>query len=509
MKNEKTAGIFLSYILVAAEAVSGIVLTSVLLRNLGQSQYGIYKLASSWVALVSVLDFGLGGTVTRYVIKYRVEERPQDEEKFLGIVYAVYGVLAFLILLIGILLCRLVPHLTAENMGTQAGIFRTVFMLLIAKSALTLFNHAFVGRFTAEERFVYIKTTTLVSIVCRMAFCYLLLPVFSSPVAIAAIDFGLTAAQLACHIWATRRFGMAPVRYVGWDWKLFRELFVFTFAIFVTAVINQFNSNVDNLVLGTYSTLTAVGLYSSVTQIYTAYGTLSTAVQGVFAPQINRKVFQKRSDTEITESLVLPSRLQIIVLLLVLTGFIHFGDTFLSLWLGDAYSTDALREAYMVGLLLLGSATWQLFQNSTTAVLKAKNMLHGKIWITSAATAVNFVITILLVPRYGMLGAALGTAVSLLLGYGVAANIYYSAVVGISLRRYYKKTLSRFWYGIPIAFFSGFAVDAMPGNGIGMFCVKVLIYTSIYMTVIFFLCLNREEKEWIGRKLNKRKEKTV
>ena len=175
--------------------------------------------------------------------------------------------------------------------------------------------------------------------------------------------FILVCVQLFCNIIASRKFGFEKIRFYGWDKKLFIDLFSFTSSIFVASIVNQFNSNVDTIVLGVFSTTVIVGLYASIMQIHTIYSSLSTAIQGVFFAQVSRTVFENKDDDEITESIIFPSRLQIIVLFLALSGFVVFGDSFLEVWIGDSYTDQQLNSAYIAGIIVMASSMWQLFQN--------------------------------------------------------------------------------------------------------------------------------------------------
>ncbi|MBQ3527688.1 MAG: polysaccharide biosynthesis protein [Clostridia bacterium] len=499
MKSEKRAGILLSYILIVAEAISGLLYTVILLGNLGQSEYGLYKLALSWMSIISVLDFGLGSTITRYVIKYKTEKDRDGERNFLGMAFAVYGILAFVVLLVGIGMAAVLPAFSKSIDPGQAAKFRAVFMILVAKTCVILFNHAYSGRFVAYERFVLIKSVAILNIVLRILLVAALLPLMPSAVTVVSVDFLLTLAQLICYMVASRAYKMERVRLGRWDKSLFAEVFVFTSSVFVASVINQFNGNVDNIVLGIFATTAAVGLYSSAMQIYTVYCSLSTAIQEVFLPQVSKSVFEKRSDREVTMSIIKPSRMQMIVLLLALTGFILFGYEFFELWIGDSYSAEMLRQAYTVGCIVMTSATWQLFQNSATNILKAKNLLRGKILITGASTVANFLVTVALVPRFGMIGAAIGTAFSMIFGYGIATNIYYSTVVKLDLRLYYTKTFSKIWYAVPLAFAAGIGIRFISLDGLVGFIVKICLYMLVYIVSVGLLGMNKEERKFFSK----------
>lgn len=503
--NEKRVGILLSYGLVAVNAVAGLLFTTVLLGNLGQDAYGLYKLAVSWTALISVLDFGLGGTITRYVIKYKTQSDPQGEARFLSMAFVTYGVLAGLVLIIGAALCAVLPVFNRSITSQQAPQFRAIFISLVAKTCVLLFNHGYSGRFMAEERFVYIKLYALANTVLRVVLVCLLLPLAPSAITVVSLDLALSVALLLCNMVARKVFGLSPVRSFQWDSALFREIFVFTSSIFLVSVINQFNGNVDAIVLGMYSTTTSVGLYASIMQIYVVYCTLSTSVQEVFLPQVSKSVFSGGSDDAITESIITPSRMQLMVLGLALTGFVHLGEGFLGVWLADAYSPEMLRQGHIVGIVVMAAALWQLFQNSATNILKAKNMLQGKVVITAASTAANFLITLLLVPRFGMVGAAAGTAVSMIFGYGIATNIYYHKVVKINLKLYYKKTLSGLWAVILFGLVVGYPVKQIPMEGMVGFAVKAFVFATLYLAAVVCWGLNPSEKRKLKQGLGLRR----
>ena len=99
--DQKRYGIILGYLIIVAEGLSGLLFTPILLGALGNDEYGLYKLALSWMSIVSTLDFGLGGTITRFVVRYRVEKDRDGEKNFLGLAYSIYLGRGALILIIG------------------------------------------------------------------------------------------------------------------------------------------------------------------------------------------------------------------------------------------------------------------------------------------------------------------------------------------------------------------------------------------------------------------------
>ena len=69
MKNQLKIGVILSYVTMAIQNIIAIVYTPVMLRLLGQSEYGLYQLVYSVVSYLGLLSFGFGSTIIRYISK--------------------------------------------------------------------------------------------------------------------------------------------------------------------------------------------------------------------------------------------------------------------------------------------------------------------------------------------------------------------------------------------------------------------------------------------------------
>lgn len=66
-------GTILSYVSIGIQNLIAILYTPVMLRLLGQSEYGLYQLGSSAVSYLGLLSFGFGSSYVRFYYQYRVE----------------------------------------------------------------------------------------------------------------------------------------------------------------------------------------------------------------------------------------------------------------------------------------------------------------------------------------------------------------------------------------------------------------------------------------------------
>ena len=84
-KNQLRIGVILSYVNLILGNLIPVFYTPIMLSLLGQSEYGLYKLASNVTSYLSLISLGLGTAITRYLIKAREEEGKEAEEKILGL----------------------------------------------------------------------------------------------------------------------------------------------------------------------------------------------------------------------------------------------------------------------------------------------------------------------------------------------------------------------------------------------------------------------------------------
>ena len=491
MKNKKTVGVILSYLLIIIDIVVSIVFVPYLLKTLGDNEYGVYKLMVATAAYLSVLDFGIGGTLTRYIVKYKTEHDKKGEENFSAMGLIIYAVLATVVLLIAVGIVFIIPSIYQSSIPAGAAReAQLVFFIICSTTAVSLFNHGYNGIITAYERFTYNQTSNIAKILLRIGLIVVGLKIFNSALLVVIVDFALAVLLLLVNIFYTRFSIKSKIHLHQWDWGLAKEAGVFTLAILGQAVINQFNSNVDSIVLGIYTTAATVTMYSLVLQIYNIFGSLSTAVSTVYLPSSSESVFRGATDEEITKKVVEPSRVQLIVLCFTLTGFYLLGQDFIEIWVGKGY-----QQVYILCCVLLTSSMLDLSQNTINCVLKAKNMLHGKTLILGISTAINVAITFALVPFIGAIGAVIGTSFSMLFGYGLALNVYYQKKVGLKMWTYYKETYKGIILAVLLATGIGFVATTFIslGGWLG-FLIKGFIIAIIYCLAIFTIGLNKAEK---------------
>ena len=145
MKNKKV-GVIVSYLLLILDSIIGVFYTPLLIKALGQTQYGLYDVVNSITAYIAIADIGLGGTITRFFIKYTTQKVEQKEKNCITTALFAYLIIAFVCLLAGIVVVILFPSiLTDKNIGASSGEAQMLLFVSVGNIVLSLFMHAFSG----------------------------------------------------------------------------------------------------------------------------------------------------------------------------------------------------------------------------------------------------------------------------------------------------------------------------------------------------------------------------
>ena len=215
---------------------------------------------------------------------------------------------------------------------------------------------------------------------------------------------------------------------------------------------------------------TAVTIYTVAAQLNVYYQSFATAISNLLIPRVNRIVAENQPTRELDKLFIRVGRLQFISLGCIFWGFVAVGRSFVVLWGGDAkFAVD-----YAVTLLLFGATLWANIQMLGYEILRAKNMHKFSALVYLAIALGNAVLSIPLCMQWGVLGAAIGTALATGAGM-LVMNRYYHRSVGLNI--------PRFWLRIR------HLVPAMIVPGILAIVIAVLLYPTNYFQIAGILCV--------------------
>ena len=501
--NQRKVGAILSYVVIVLNMIIGVAYTPFLIRKLGQSEYGLYSIIHSVMLYLTVMDMGFGNAIIIYTSRYINKGEKEKQDKLHGMFFAIYCIIGVLAGIIGLVLYNNVELLFEKSMTeTEISEAKIMMLILTFNLALTFPLSIFGYVITAHEKFVVSKTIKIVQILMQPA---LMIPLLFMGYKAIAMVVVLTISNLFCLLInayiAIKKLDV-KLKFKGFDLILLKEIFAYSVYIFLNQVIDKVNWSLDQFIIGSIAGTAVTAVYAVAGHLNSMYMSFSTAISGVMLPKVTKMEASKKSNEEFTKVFISTGRVQYILMALIITGYVLFGRTFVNWWAGEGY-----EDAYIIGCILMIPLTIPLIQNIGLSILQAKNLYKYRTLIFFGIAILNVCMSIPLTKLYGGIGAASGTAVSLLLGQGIILNIYYHKKVGINIIEFWKNILRM---SIPIVFCVaiGYVLNrVLVSNSIIILGVKVGIYTSIYAIAMWNFSMNEYEKNLFIKPLNKVMEK--
>lgn len=497
--NEKKLGIALSYLNLLVHTAIVFFYVPLLLHYIGKSEYGLYQLIGSLIAYFGIMDFGLTSAIVRFYAGYRALKDQLHMENLLAVSLRLYGVVAGIILIAGGCCYLFLDEIFGDSMtGQELLSAKRLFLLLLFNVTMTLTTMLFRAVINAEEKFLFLEGTELLQLVLQPVLVILILQEYPYAFSVALVQTVLNAGLILARIYYCFTHLHISIRFHGWDWDLLRDFRKLAISIFAVGLIDQVFFRTNQVILGIIDGTGAVAVYSIAALIYMNYMSLSTAISGVYLPHVTAMIVRKASRMEISALFIQIGRAQYFLLLLVLTGFIIFGQQFIQLWAGKDF-----LPAYWMTLLIIVPFTVDLIQNIGLSVLQALNQYDFRAKVYLGMGSINLVLAIPLGMHWGGIGCAFATGLCMFLGNGLIMNWYYSRIVGLDIAGFWKQIGKITFVGL-LCLCIGFILNSwLASDSLLLFGGKIFVYVLVYAGCMWKLVMNADEKGLVYKVLSR------
>lgn len=491
--NQLKAGVVLNYVVIFLNTVVGLLYTPYMLRMMGQSEYGLYSLVASVIAYLTVLDLGFGNAIVRYTAKFRAEKKTEEQYEMFGMFFLLYLVIGIIAFGIGLGLYFNVDTLFGNTMtAVELGRARIMMLLLVANLAFTFPMSIWGSIIQAYEDFVFQKSLNIIRIILNTAVMICLLHFGYKAVAMVVVQTIFNVLTLVVNfIYCRRKLNIhIYFRFKHFHWGFLKEVAIYSFWIFLNAIMDRVYWSTGQFVLGAMVGTAAVAVFAIAIQLEGMYMQFSTAISSVFLPKVTAMVATNRSRKEISDLFIRTGRIQYIVLAYILSGFIIFGRQFIELWAGAGYT-----DAYIISLLFFIPLTVPLIQNLGITILQARNEMKFRSVLYIIIALVSLAMQIVLTRFFGGIGCAMGVSGALVVGQILIMNVYYRRRQDLDIKTFWKEISKMSIIPIVLIFSSMmvirhiFALDSW-----GKLILGIAAFSLVYIPLFFRFSMTDEER---------------
>lgn len=487
---QRRIGAILSYFSIVANTVIQLLYTPLLVRMLGQSDYGLFSLVSNIIGYLTVLDLGFGNAIIVYTSKYRIQKRYEELKKLHGMFKVIFYIIGIFSGLLGLVLYFNVNSFFAKSMtGVEVQKMRIMMLILTFNLVVTFSFSLYNSIISAYEKFIYQKALAILNSVLKPMLMIPLLFLGYKSIALCVVITLVNIIVLLSNYIFCRYSLKLEIKYQGFDFKLFKKIFSYSIWIFLAVIVDKVNWSVDNFILGAVSGTVAVSIYSIASTLNQLFINLSTAISSVLLPKMSKLVANNVSSEQLTDEMIKVGRIQNYVIFLMCSGLILFGKQFITLWVGDGF-----EESYYVALLLIVPVCFPLIQNIGLSIMQAMNRFKFRSISTSIMAAFNVIISVILAKKMGATGAAIGSSIALIVCNIFIINIYYYKVLKLNVIRFWKNIFKQVIpFIIPIMFIILLMKFIVLDSWIGLLFYGSL-YTLVYILVAYLFSMNDYER---------------
>lgn len=495
--NNRKSGVLLSYALMIFEVLSTLLITPYIISSLGQAEYGVYKLVGNVNAYLMLLDLGVGNAIVRYVSLYLAEKNKVRERQFFGIAILYYATIAIITIILGIALVFCFPSLFAKGLSPkEIRLGQVLLGITILNSALVLGTAVYQNVIIAYENFVVSKGLSIIQIILRMGLTVGALYFGFGSMGIVIVNLITSfVARLYSLLYVFFRLKLKPL-FKGVTFPYIKEIVIYSTFIFFQMIATQINQTVGTLLLGMAVTSSSViiGVFSVGTQISQYFQSIGSAFGGVLMPGVVRLTEANASSDIICLEMIRIGRMVFMVLGAILVGFLAFGEQFVTLWAGRDNS-----EAYFVALILMSAYLFVQVESVGTQILWAKNQHQEQAILKLLIVVINTILTYVLVMHVDpVLGATLGTGISVFCGDVIVMNYLFHRKLGVSIRKYFfglfKGILPALVISYAMAMLFYQFVDL---QGWGGFATNIMVFCLSYSACMLLFGFNSYEKSLV------------
>ena len=247
-------------------------------------------------------------------------------------------------------------------------------------------------------------------------------------------------------IYCKNKLIIKPASFKYIDSEYAKKILSYSLIVFVDAVAFHLFWSADNIIIGIIMSSSAIAVYSIGTLISSLFFSFSIIISDVLMPEIVSKVTNNATNEELTEHMIKIGRIKLAILGLPVIGFVFMGKSFINLWVGTNYS-----DAYYIALLVIIPSFFSGITDVGLYVMWAKNKHKIKSFVSLFVSFLNILLTIILVKKIGIIGAAIGTSFAFIVGYNLFNNFFFQRVLGLNIILFFKKTFHKVWISLAIS----------------------------------------------------------
>ncbi len=475
----------------AISLVISFFLAPFILHKVGNTYYGVWALVSQVTGYLWLLDFGVRDSVIKYVAEYHEKHDGGMLNDVINASLKLYSSICLGCIALTFLFAALFPVIfTGARDATS--IARLLVIITGIDIALTFFFNVFIGILMGLQRYdVFSKISIALNIAKAFSTVYFLSRGYGV-VSVCLIQFcANTCMNMMVYVVSRRllSFKLAFRKY-GKGKAVYRMIVNYSFFAFLNCIAMQIFSFSSNFIIAIFLPVSSVTFFAIAATLVEYMKKVILAGTQAFSP-LTSQLDAKDDPARIATLLVKGSKFSLLLGLPVATVYLVMGKRFIGLWMGHEYS--ALTGDVLAVLTVM--TIFSLPHYTISGIFLGLNRHRLTAYCRLVEAAANICLSVILVQRIGVLGAAFGLAIPHLVMVVLVLPVLATKIIHVRVLDYFRLS-----YAGPIISVIPFAVSCfliesfMAPQSLAAFFVVILLLLPIYMVSAWFFAVSKEER---------------
>jgi O-antigen/teichoic acid export membrane protein/glycosyltransferase involved in cell wall biosynthesis len=382
-------------------SICGFASTPISYEKLGKVEYGIWVFIMSTLQYSSVLYFGFGATIIKFVAEFNAKNDTKGLNKVISLFFMIYSGLGIVTVLFSAGVAWLLPSLI-NTPAAANWTYRLPVVISGLQMGLNFPLSVFGAILMGTQRYFFLSTSNLIVNILNLLIILLVPKQHCTLLFLSTSLFTTsTVGLLANYVFIKRIQPNLKLTLRNFDWEEARTLFTFSFKSFVMLIADKIVSLSDTFVIGIILGPGAVAIYSIPQRLVQYLQIMTQSASGVLFPKFSELEATGQSKQAVSYWLT-GYKLSLALSMPISLLFFFYGDVIEKLWMGEDFGNNHM-------LLVILTAAYLFQQPVTRSFLVATNnhSLPSKLMLLEAV--INLGLTLAFVKLWGMVGVSIGT----------------------------------------------------------------------------------------------------
>lgn len=500
-------GAILSYIAIALNIVSGLIYTPWMISKIGQSNYGLYTLATSFITMF-LMDFGMSSTVTRFLSVYNARNDQTGVNNFLGVIYKLYILIDVLIFAVLLVIYFFIGNIYDNLPADELQIFKVLYVIVGLFSVISFPFTNLNGVLTAYEKFIPLKLCEMIQKISTVIIMVIVLTCNGNVYSLVAVNALVGLAVIAIKLVVIRKATSVKINFAFFSKGILKNIFSFSVWTTVSSIMQRLIFNIAPTIIAAVSVTGSVGVavFGLGSTIEGYVYTFAAAISGMFMPRVSKIIVSENKDKDLLQLMIRIGHLQAVLIGFIIIGFISFGRSFII----DIWHKPDFELSYICAILMIIPSFFHTPMEIANTALVVEGRVKLQAFVMIIMGLVSFCSSLVLSRLYGAVGAATAIFAAYMVRTILFAIIYYK-IIHINMKKFIKEVFVKLAPHFIIVLTVGLLLEAFNPimNGYIRFGVNITVLTIIYFLIMTVCGFNDYEKmlisEFIGKLKGKRK----